>query len=160
MTIIRRNVRSGVPLSAGLLLGIGLGGFFDGIVLHQLLQWHHMISSWYPINTIENLELNTLWDGVFHSATYVLVLAGLFILWRSSRLSHFRWSTAELAALMLIGFGGFNLVEGIVDHQILGLHHVNETVARGYWLLWDLGFLAAGGTMVAAGAFIWIRRHG
>jgi uncharacterized membrane protein len=27
-----------------LLLGIGLGGFFDGIVLHQILQWHHMLS--------------------------------------------------------------------------------------------------------------------
>jgi uncharacterized membrane protein len=23
-------------------LGIGLGGFVDGIVLHQILQWHHM----------------------------------------------------------------------------------------------------------------------
>ncbi|TIP73091.1 MAG: DUF2243 domain-containing protein, partial [Mesorhizobium sp.] len=30
------------PTSAGILLGLGLGGFFDGIVLHQLLQWHHM----------------------------------------------------------------------------------------------------------------------
>ncbi|MBB3644468.1 putative membrane protein [Rhizobium sp. BK619] len=49
-----------------------------------------MVSSWYPITSIENLELNTFWDGVFHSATYVLVLAGLFILWRSSRLDHFR----------------------------------------------------------------------
>jgi len=97
---------------------------------------------------------------VFHSAIYVVVLAGLFVLWRSSRLSHFRWSTAELAALMLVGFGGFNLVEGIADHHILRLHHVNETVARDYWLLWDLGFLASGGTMVAAGAFIWSRRHG
>jgi hypothetical protein len=52
------------PVSAGILFGLGLGGFFDGIVLHQLLQWHHMLSSWYPINSIENLELNTLWDGI------------------------------------------------------------------------------------------------
>ncbi len=27
------------------ILGVGLGGFVDGIVLHQVLQWHHMLSS-------------------------------------------------------------------------------------------------------------------
>ena len=30
--------------TAGIVLGIGLGGFFDGIVLHQILQWHHMLT--------------------------------------------------------------------------------------------------------------------
>jgi len=28
------------PTAAGLLFGIGLGGFLDGIILHQVLQWH------------------------------------------------------------------------------------------------------------------------
>ena len=68
------------PVSAGVLFGLGLGGFFDGIVLHQLLQWHHMLSSWYPITSIENLKLNTLWDGIFHSATYIFIVIGLFFL--------------------------------------------------------------------------------
>ncbi|MGZ5240675.1 MAG: DUF2243 domain-containing protein, partial [Caldimonas sp.] len=27
------------PAAAGILFGLGLGGFFDGIVLHQILQW-------------------------------------------------------------------------------------------------------------------------
>ena len=157
--IERRPTRS-FPLSAGLLLGLGIGGFFDGIVLHQLLQWHHMLSSWYPITTIEELELNTFWDGVFHSGTYVLVLAGLFILWRSGRLSHFRWSASELVATMLIGFGAFNLGEGIIDHQVLGLHHVNETVPRGEWFFWDFGFLVWGVAMVAIGVLFMRRRHG
>ncbi|HSU48308.1 MAG TPA: DUF2243 domain-containing protein [Arthrobacter sp.] len=26
------------------LLGMGLGGFVDGILLHQLFQWHHMLT--------------------------------------------------------------------------------------------------------------------
>ena len=73
------------PISAGILFGLGLGGFFDGIVLHQLVQWHHVLSSWYPVNTIENLELNTRWDGIFHSATYLFVVAALFILWRTAQ---------------------------------------------------------------------------
>jgi len=147
------------PRSAGLLLGLGLGGFFDGIVLHQLLQWHHMVSAWYPIDTIENLELNTFWDGAFHSGTYLFVLAALFILWRSARLSHFKWSTRDLVSTMLIGFGAFNLVEGIVDHHLLALHHVNETVDRDGWIFWDLGFLAWGGAMAAVGILMLHRRY-
>ena len=35
----------GFLVSAGILFGLGLGGFFDGIVLHQVLQWHHMLTS-------------------------------------------------------------------------------------------------------------------
>ena len=68
------------PVSAGILFGLGLGGFFDGIVLHQVLQWHHMLSGWYPITDLASLELNTRWDGVFHSTTYLFVIAGLFLL--------------------------------------------------------------------------------
>jgi uncharacterized membrane protein len=75
----------GFPIAAGILFGLGLGGFFDGIVLHQVLQWHHMLSSWYPIKDVPSLELNTLWDGIFHSVTYVFVVVGLFILWRTAR---------------------------------------------------------------------------
>ena len=30
---------------AGLLLGFAMGGFFDGILLHQILQWHHLLSA-------------------------------------------------------------------------------------------------------------------
>ena len=139
------------PLSAGILFGLGLGGFFDGIVLHQVLKWHHMLSSWYPVNSIENLELNTRWDGIFHSATYLFVVAGLFVLWRTARRRHLYWSTKLLVGTMLIGFGAFNLVEGLIDHQLLGIHHVNELVDAGYRLHWDVGFLLWGAVMVVIG---------
>lgn len=53
------------PVLAGVFLGLGLGGFFDGIVLHQILQWHHMLTSaGYPANTLDNLEFNIVWDGI------------------------------------------------------------------------------------------------
>jgi uncharacterized membrane protein len=139
------------PVSAGIFLGLGLGGFFDGIVLHQLLQWHHMLSSWYPINSIENLELNTRWDGIFHSATYVFVVIGLFVLWRAAQPRHLYWSSKLLAGSMLLGFGAFNVVEGVIDHHLLGIHHVNETVDQPYRFYWDVGFLAWGAAMLAAG---------
>lgn len=139
------------PVSAGILFGLGLGGFFDGIVLHQILQWHHMLSSWYPIDTIPNLELNTRWDGLFHSATYVFVVLGLFLLWRAAHRTHLYWSSKLLAGSLLIGWGLFNLVEGLIDHEILGVHHVNERAPPEQWLYWDIGFLLWGGAMLAAG---------
>jgi uncharacterized membrane protein len=46
------------PVAAGLLFGLGLGGFFDGILLHQVLQWHHMLSSaGYPPDSVQNLQV-------------------------------------------------------------------------------------------------------
>jgi uncharacterized membrane protein len=140
------------PLSAGILFGLGLGGFFDGIVLHQILQWHHMLTSaGYPPDSVSNLQVNTLWDGLFHALTYVFVVAGLAILWRRSRHAHVRWSGRLLPGAILVGFGIFNLVEGVIDHQILGLHHVNETVPREHWIYWDIGFLAWGAAMLIGG---------
>ena len=44
-------------LMAGVLFGLGLGGFFDGIVFHQILQWHHMVSVRYPATSVENPAL-------------------------------------------------------------------------------------------------------
>lgn len=139
------------PLSAGILFGLGLGGFFDGIVLHQVLQWHHMLSSWYPVDSIPNLELNTRWDGIFHSATYVFVVLGLFILWRAAHRGHLSWSNKLLAGSPLMGWGLFNTVEGVIDHQILGVHHVNETMPRDQWVFWDSGFLLWGLAMLIVG---------
>ena len=143
---------SGFPVSAGVLFGLGLGGFFDGIVLHQVLQWHHMLSSaGYPPDSVQNLKTNVMWDGIFHASTYAFTAIGLYLLWRHSRTSHIRWSGKLLPGAMLLGFGAFNLVEGLVNHQIFGLHHVNETVPRAQWIYWDFGFLIWGAAMVVGG---------
>ena len=133
----------------GLLLGVGLGGFVDGIVLHQILQWHHMLSSTgeYPVTTIAGLEANTLADGLFHAFTWAATVVGLYMVYPSAREKWDGTSLARLTALLLIGWGGFNIVEGVVDHQILGVHHVHPSEAIG----WDLAFLALGGLLIAAG---------
>jgi uncharacterized membrane protein len=144
-SIDRDRLDQSFPVSAGVLFGLGLGGFFDGIVMHQVLQWHHMLTAaGYPATSVENLEVNTLWDGVFHATTYAFVVLGLVVLWRASRRTHIRWSSKLLAGSMLIGFGIFNLVEGIVDHHLLGIHHVNETVPREEWNLLGRGLPGLG----------------
>ena len=140
------------PAAAGILFGLGLGGFFDGIVLHQILQWHHMLTSaGYPADNVTNFRINTLWDGLFHASTYIFVVLGLILFWRTAHRVHLWWSGRLLIGTLLIGFGIFNLVEGIIDHHILGLHHVNETVPRNQWIYWDIGFLVWGAAMLAGG---------
>ena len=141
----------------GIILGIGLGGFLDGILLHQILQWHHLLTStdsdnlglpYYPADTVHGLEVNTLWDGLFPATTWVLVILGLGLLWRAWRDAEVPQAGRSLLGLMLAGWGLFNLVEGIVDHHLLGIHHVRPGEAQ---LLFDLGFLALGAGLLAGG---------
>jgi uncharacterized membrane protein len=133
--------RAGPLVSAGLLLGAGMGGFVDGIVLHQLLQWHNMLSSVVPPTDLVSMKLNMLWDGVFHALTWLTTAAGIWRLWEALRRPDAERSSATLVAGMLMGWGLFNSVEGLIDHQLLGLHHVHPGVDE---LAWDLGFIASG----------------
>jgi uncharacterized membrane protein len=148
------------PRAPGILLGIGLGGFVDGIVLHQILQWHHMLSAEgsYPTTTVAGLETNTLWDGIFHAATWVAVVVGIYMIWR--RTTIWRWATSGRAFVgwMLVGWGLFNVVEGIVDHHLLGLHHVREGAAVNE-TAWDLAFLAFGAVLIAGGWLLALGRE-
>jgi uncharacterized membrane protein len=135
-------------IAAGVVLGAGIGGFFDGIVFHQLLQWHHMVSVPYPPTSVGNLQLNTLGDGLFHLGTYIMVGIGLFLLYRATRFVHVAMLPRTLLGTMLIGFGLFNLIEGTVNHHILQIHHVREVPE---YLVYDLAFLAAGLLLCLAG---------
>ena len=99
-------------------------------------------------------QVNTLADGLFHAATYIFVVIGLVLLWRAARRPHFAWSGKLLLGTMLVGFGLFNLVEGTINHHVLGIHHVNETVPRDQWIVWDIGFLIWGLAMLVGGAII------
>ena len=148
--------RHGFPTIAGTFLGLGLGGFFDGIILHQVLRWDHMLTSaGYLADTLDNLEFNVMWDGLFHISTYIFTAIGLTVLTRHAFRPHAPWSGKMLVGAMLMGFGIFNLVEGTVDHHLLGIHHVNETVPQSQWIYWDLGFLAWGAWMLAGGWLLW-----
>ncbi len=136
------------------MLGLGLGGFLDGIVLHQILQWHHMVSHvpGYPVTTVAGLEMNTVADGFFHLATWFLVLAGSVVAvasWQKGRLAP-SWSFHF--GLVLAGWGVFNVVEGLVNHHLLGVHHVRDDL--GAPLSWDIGFLVLGGLLIVCGLLL------
>jgi uncharacterized membrane protein len=155
------NVTPSTEIGAApsLLLGVGLGGFIDGILLHQVLQWHHMLTGdtgGEPMDTVAGLEANTLVDGLFHVATWIAVAVGAGLMVRA-------WQRRELAppwrahvGLLLVGWGAFNVVEGIIDHQLLGLHHVRDDLGAPPG--WDLAFLALGVLLIAAGLALWRSR--
>ncbi|ANN18802.1 hypothetical protein SD37_26390 [Amycolatopsis orientalis] len=131
---------------AAVLLGLGFGGFVDGIFAHQILGWHHMLSSWYPPVTPEDLHLNMVGDGLFHLLCLIFVVTGVVLLNRGERLaSRMLWGG------MAAGWGVFNLVEGTVDHLLLGVHHVRTGPGQ---LAYDLGFLLLGALLMVIGVLL------
>ena len=140
-------------------MGVGLGGFIDGIALHQILQWHHMLSATgdRPTTTVAGLEANVLADGFFHVATWAFVTTAMYLTvraWQRRVLAppwraHFGW--------LLAGWGVFNVIEGLIDHQLLRIHHVRDDL--GGPLGWDLAFLALGVLLILAGLTLARRRR-
>ncbi len=134
--------RLGPLVAAGMVLGVGLGGFVDGILLHQILQWHNMLSSVTPPTDLVAMKYNMVWDGLFHALTWIVVAIGIGLLFRAGRRDDAVWSGSLLVGSMLGGWGLFNFVEGLIDHQLLGLHHVHPGENQ---LAWDLSFVLIAG---------------
>ena len=132
----------------------------DGLVLHQILQWHHMLTATgdHPADTVAGLEANTLADGLYHAATWVFVVAGIVVLRRAWAAGRPAPTVSAQLGGVLAGWGIFNLVEGLVDHHLLGVHDVRDDVADPLW--WNLGFLAFGALLVAMGSRSCVDVHG
>jgi len=104
----------------GVLLGIGIAGFIDESLFHQLLQWHNFYWA-------TDARGRILSDGLFHIGSTLVLLWGVWRLWRDRA----RGTPSHARALLggiLAGAGGFNTYDGVVQHVILHLHLVNEHV--------------------------------
>jgi uncharacterized membrane protein len=141
-------------ITAGVVLGVGLGGFVDGITFHQILQWHNMGSAILPPHTLEAMARNMVWDGMFHTVTLVVTLVGVFMLWHEGHNGLAPESGVVLAGQLTFGWGAFNLVEGVIDHHLLNLHHVKDMPSHVplydglFLLIGGVGFLAIGSAMM------------
>jgi uncharacterized membrane protein len=120
-----------------------LGGFADGILLHQIVHWHNMGSAILRPTTMENLQRNMTWDGLFHAAVWLMTLVGVYWLLADARKGQSLPDGKAFTGLLILGWGLFNLVEGIMDHHILGVHHVRDLPA--HVPLYDWLFLLIGG---------------
>ena len=130
-----------------LLTGFGLGAFLDGIVLHQVLQWHHLVVDLRPDDDLSGLRENVLWDGLFHLVSWAVVTGGLLWLVRS-RVDLRAVRTSGAIGLALVGWGSFNVVDQVVFHLLLGAHHIRMVED---YQLYDWGYTALGGVIIAVG---------
>lgn len=127
----------------GITLGVGLGGFADGIVLHQVAQWHQMLSSAVPPVTMDAMRTNMAADGWFHLVMLAVTVVGVYGLFGAAQHRPQMPRRGPFTGQLLLGWGAFNLVEGLVDHHLLGLHHVRDLPA--HVPLYDWLFLGVAG---------------
>ncbi len=141
------------PAVAAGVLGFALGGFFDGILLHQVLQWHHFLSL-VPGEALRDIRAQILADGMFHVAVYAITALGLWLLWRA-RGGLGAADGRRLFGTALLGFGIWQLVDVVGFHWVVGIHRIRVDVPNP--LLWDLGWLAVIGLPPLL-AGLWLRR--
>ena len=147
---VRRERESKIP---GMMLGMGLGGFFDGIALHQIAHWHNMASAIVPPTTLEAMRLNMAWDGWFHAATLVVTIVGVYLLLRDARNLVPIPSVRRFTGQLILGWGMFNFVEGLINHHLLNIHHVRDIPV--HVPAYDWLFLIGGGlALTLVGGFL------
>jgi uncharacterized membrane protein len=124
--------------AASIALGFGFGGLIDGIVGHQILGWHHMVSGWVPTATPH---------GIFHLGCLAIVIIAVYLVRRYGATG----STPQFSGSLLAGWGLFNLIEGTVDHLILRVHHVRPGP---HAAIFDISFLVMGAILLVVGIYL------
>ena len=111
----------------------------DEIVFHQLLGWHHLYDRGTPAAGLTA-------DGVLHLVEIALYAAGVALLVRLVIRREVRWP--RVGAGVLLGMGGFQLFDGIINHKVLGLHQIRYGVDL---LPYDLAWNLAAAVLLVAG---------
>lgn len=138
----RRTVISGLLFGAGIAAAL-----IDLFIFHLLLQWHHF----YDLSTP---EVALIADGLFHALGWFITVAGLFLLAdvrRHGRISWPRWAAATVT-----GIGVFQLIDGVLNHKILGIHQIRYGVDL---LLYDVVWIGSAILLALIGAAVlWYTR--
>ncbi|WP_236567976.1 MULTISPECIES: DUF2243 domain-containing protein [unclassified Nocardiopsis] len=117
----------------------------DEIVFHQILGWHHFYDRSTPM-------VGLLSDGLLHAGELLALVAGFFLFADLRR--HQALHRGAAWAGLLLGLGGFQLFDGIVDHKLLRLHQIRYGVDL---LPYDLAWNGAALLLLAAGTVVLVR---
>ncbi|UCZ54941.1 DUF2243 domain-containing protein [Bacillus shivajii] len=130
----QRYLYSSRNLWSGILFGLGLIAFFDEVVFHQLLHWHHF----YDRST---RSLGLISDGLFHAFSWFATIGGLFM-FADLRRRQALWPTRWWGGVFF-GAGAFQLYDGIVQHKVMRIHqirYVDNVII--YDFIWNLSAIA------------------
>ncbi|GAA3470715.1 hypothetical protein GCM10018965_052680 [Nonomuraea roseola] len=145
MGVPRSSPQSGRSTAAAALIGVAVMAAVDEIVFHQLLGWHHFYDRSTP-------AVGLLSDGLLHTAELLALVAG-FVMWADLRRRR-ALSPGHAWAGLLLGLGGFQLFDGLVDHKVLRVHQIRYGVEL---LPYDLAWNAAGAVLLLIGAGLALR---
>lgn len=145
------------PMIAAFVLGVAMSGFFDGILLHQVLQWHHLLSL-VPGRAIQDPRVQVMADGLFHVLMYGLAVCGLLMLWGSRGSQAAPGAGRAMAGAFVGGFGAWNVIDVGFFHWILRIHNIRLDVANP--LTWDVGWLVLFGVSPLLAAIFILRGRG
>ena len=128
---------------SGVLLGVAFMAAVDEIVFHQILGWHHFYDRSTPAVGLAS-------DGLLHTAELLVLVAG-FALLADVRRRH-ALATRHFWAALLLGAGGFELFDGLIDHKVFHIHQIRYDVDL---LPYDLAWIAGALVFLAVGAVLW-----
>jgi uncharacterized membrane protein len=86
-------MRTTTATQAALLLGFGLGAFFEGILLHVV-------------------------TGFTYLAVWIITVSGVLLLWTAIRGPGRLPSGRAFVGTYLVGWGAFNMLEAIARHNV------------------------------------------
>jgi len=137
---------SGRSVTAGVLMGVGVAAFIDETVSHQLLHWHHFYDK-------STAEIGLVSDGFFHAGGWLAMVVGLFLFADLQR----RRATVpkRVWAGALIGWGGFQLYDGVIQHKVFRLHQIRYDVDL---TVYDLAWNISGAIGLLIGAVLMVGR--
>jgi uncharacterized membrane protein len=124
-------------------LGFGLGALLDVVVFHLILQWHHLLSDYFSPATLDGLQTNIYYDGLFSLVMVGVMTVGMGVVWRELNGASESHSALRTFGAILVGAGLFNV---FVDHYVLGIHDVvhGTQAFNPHWVGASLLLLGAG----------------
>ena len=143
-------MRHGRVMVAGAVFGVGFGGLVDGILLHQVLRWHNFLADDVTTATVDGLNRNTRADGVFHVTVLLVSVLGVALLTRAAGAAD-TGVGREAVGASLIGWGAFNVVDAVVFHFTLDLHHIRMVDDH---LVYDVAFAVLGIVLLVGGMLL------
>jgi len=117
-------------LWSGILFGLGFAAFVDEVIFHQLLHWHKFYD-------LSSTSVGLISDGLFHAFSWFATVGSLYLvadLRRRQGLWVKMWWSGKL-----IGAGGFQLYDGLIQHKLMRIHQIRYHVDLIYYdLIWNI----------------------